>query len=112
MPSFEHIRIGDLDGTRVLVTGGSTGIGAALVRAFAAQGARVVAHYNESEAAAQALRAEAPERIELVRGDLSEPGGAARVVAAAVDVFGGLDGLIKVNVKIGVNEFQGIGGFN
>ncbi|WP_116141620.1 SDR family NAD(P)-dependent oxidoreductase [Trinickia diaoshuihuensis] len=95
MPSFEHIRIGDVDGTRVLVTGGSTGIGAALVRAFAAQGARVVAHYNESEAAAQALRAQAPERIELVRGDLSEPGGAARVVAAAVDLLGGLDGLIN-----------------
>ncbi|PMS19804.1 oxidoreductase [Trinickia dabaoshanensis] len=95
MSGFEQIRIGDLQGTKVLVTGGSTGIGAALVRAFAAQGARVVAHYNESEAAASALRAEAPERIEIVRGDMSEPGVATRVVAAAADLLGGLDGLIN-----------------
>ncbi|GAC1362083.1 MAG: 3-oxoacyl-ACP reductase FabG [Herpetosiphon sp.] len=39
----------------VLVTGASTGIGAALARAFGAAGARVVVHYNESEAPAQAV---------------------------------------------------------
>ena len=50
---WEQIRIGDLDGKRVLVTGGSTGIGAAVAAALAAQGARVAVHYNESAAAAQ-----------------------------------------------------------
>jgi 3-oxoacyl-[acyl-carrier protein] reductase len=95
MPSFEHMRIGDLNGTKVLVTGGSTGIGAAVVRAFAAQGAHVVAHYNQSDAQAQALRAESPERISIIRGDVSEPGGASRVVQAAADMLGGLDGLIN-----------------
>lgn len=95
MSNFEHVRIGDLSGTKVLVTGGSTGIGAAVVRAFAAQGAHVVAHYNQSDAQAKALRAESPERIGLVRGDVGEPGGAARVVQAAAQMLGGLDGLIN-----------------
>jgi 3-oxoacyl-[acyl-carrier protein] reductase len=95
MPTFEQVRISDLNGTRVLVTGGSTGIGAAVVRAFAAQGAQVVAQYNQSEAAAQALRTEFPERIRLIRGDLSEPGSASRVVRLASEMLGGLDGLIN-----------------
>jgi 3-oxoacyl-[acyl-carrier protein] reductase len=95
MPSFEHMRISDLSGTKVLVTGASTGIGAAVVRAFAAQGAQVVAHFNRSEAAAQSLRAQSPDRIHLIQSDLSEPGSASRVVAAAAKMLGGLDGLIN-----------------
>jgi 3-oxoacyl-[acyl-carrier protein] reductase len=95
MSTFEHMRISDLSGTKVLVTGGSTGIGAAVVRAFAQQGAHVVAHYNESEAASEALRAESPDRIQLIQGDLGEPGSASRIVQAAADMLGGLDGLIN-----------------
>ena len=45
----------DLEGKVVLVTGGSTGIGAAAARAFAAQGARTMIHYNASKDAAAAL---------------------------------------------------------
>ena len=42
---FERMESG-LTGARVLVTGGSGGIGAACVRLFAAEGAHVVVHYN------------------------------------------------------------------
>jgi 3-oxoacyl-[acyl-carrier protein] reductase len=95
MSNLEHLRISDIDGTKVLVTGGSTGIGAAVVRAFAAQGAHVVAHYHESEHEARALQAESPQRITLLQADLSQPGSAARLVQEAAHRLGGLDGLIN-----------------
>ncbi|WP_269585830.1 SDR family NAD(P)-dependent oxidoreductase [Roseibium sp. Sym1] len=95
MTHFEEIRIGDLAGKRILVTGGSTGIGAAVSLAFAAQGAKVAVHYNESEAAAEAVRARFPDNIVLVQGDLSTPGVAAQVVQRAAEALGGLDGLIN-----------------
>ena len=48
----------DFQGKSVLVLGGSRGIGAAIVRRFAADGAKVVFTYNGSQAAAEQLAAE------------------------------------------------------
>ncbi len=48
----------DFAGKSVLVLGGSRGIGAAIVRRFAADGAKVVFTYNGSQDAAEALAAE------------------------------------------------------
>lgn len=45
-------------GRKVLVLGGSRGIGAAIVRRFAAEGARVTFTYSSSQDAAQALAVE------------------------------------------------------
>ena len=47
-----------LERKRVLVTGGAGGIGSACVRAFAAEGADVVVHYNASRERAEELAAE------------------------------------------------------
>jgi NAD(P)-dependent dehydrogenase (short-subunit alcohol dehydrogenase family) len=77
MSAFEKISLPDLHGKRVLVTGGSTGIGAAVALAFAAQGAKVALHYNESGAAAAAVQEHYPQQIILVKGDMSAVGEAA-----------------------------------
>jgi 3-oxoacyl-[acyl-carrier protein] reductase len=52
------LRIGDLADKSILVTGASSGIGAALGRAFAQQGAHVVLHCHQNEAGAEAVRRE------------------------------------------------------
>ena len=72
----------DLSGRRVLVTGGSRGIGAASCRLFARAGAAVGIVYRESDAAAQALLAELREispdaphwrlRVDVARPDQVE----------------------------------------
>jgi 3-oxoacyl-[acyl-carrier protein] reductase len=58
-----------LAGKSVLVTGGSGGIGGACVRAFQAEGARVVAHYHLGLERAEALGADAIVQADLTRED-------------------------------------------
>ena len=93
-----QIKISDIAGKAVLITGASTGIGAALARAFAAQGASVGLHYNSSVDAAEKLAGEirdAGGKIALVRGDAARAGEMARVVEETAATFGRLDGLIN-----------------
>jgi 3-oxoacyl-[acyl-carrier protein] reductase len=67
-----------LEGARILVTGGSGGIGAACVRLFASEGAHVVVHYFESRA-----RAEAAGGAVVVQADLRDEAEVARMFAEA-----------------------------
>ena len=92
------MQITDLAGKAVLITGASTGIGAAVAREFARQGAWVGLHYNASETQAQALADEitaAGGRVALIRADVSTGAGARSAVDQAVAAFGRLDGLIN-----------------
>jgi 3-oxoacyl-[acyl-carrier protein] reductase len=92
------MRMPELQGKAVLVTGASTGIGAAVARAFAAQGARVGLHYNASEEAAKAVAYEigaAGGEAVLIRADVSSGAGARAAVDQAVAAFGRLDGLVN-----------------
>lgn len=72
----------------VLVTGGARGVGAAVIRAFAAQGARVVVNFRASEAAARELVDEFPEQAVAFRADVTDREAVHEMVAMAEDVFG------------------------
>ena len=90
--------IPDLAAKVVLITGGSTGIGAAVARGFAEQGARVAIGYYSSADRAHALVSEITAgggEALAVKGDVADPKACAQIVAETTSRFGGLDGLVN-----------------
>ena len=81
-----------LAGKGVLVTGGAGGIGSAVVRAFAAENARVVIHYRSSAERAAALAAELG--AATVSGDLTDEADVDRLFQEAIEEVGQLDVLV------------------
>jgi 3-oxoacyl-[acyl-carrier protein] reductase len=79
-----------LSGKSVVVTGGSGGIGSACARAFAAEGARVVVHYNTARANAEALAAELDGAV-AIGADLTDEDQAERLFTEARAAFGAVD---------------------
>jgi len=86
----------DFAGTRVLVTGGTRGIGRATVEAFLEGGARVAINGRTAESVARAISGlAAPDRIEAVPGDIGNVGDCQHVVETAITRLGGLDILVN-----------------
>ncbi|TNC68494.1 bifunctional aldolase/short-chain dehydrogenase [Rubellimicrobium roseum] len=97
--SLEQAKLGKgakppLQGRIVLVTGGAGAIGRAAARAFAGQGATVVLTDRDEGALGAALK-DLGRDHGAVAADLTAPGAAARIVAACVRRFGGLDILLS-----------------
>ncbi len=90
---------GSSPGTRlrdkvILVTGSTTGIGEAMVRLFAREGAQVMIHGRRRDAA-QKLADEIGDRASFVIGALEGPDIPAKLVAETIARFARIDGLVN-----------------
>ena len=83
----------EINGAVVLVTGASSGIGAATARAASQAGARVVLAARREERIAQ-LAGELSDAVP-VRCDVTDPGQVAAAVRTAMDAFGRIDVLVN-----------------
>ncbi|MCK2218729.1 SDR family oxidoreductase [Actinomadura sp. ATCC 31491] len=85
-----------LAGKRVLVSGGSSGIGAATARRFLEEGSRVVlGGLDPAEVAATVAELAPLGEVSGIPGDVSAEAGATRLVEGAVAALGGLDVLVN-----------------
>jgi 3-oxoacyl-[acyl-carrier protein] reductase len=109
----------DLTGKSALVTGGSRGIGRAIVLRLATQGADVAFSYRGNEAAAKEVVAAIEglgRRAVAVQADASDPESAETVVKAAIEAFGKLDILVNnagitrddLIMRMSVDDFRAV----
>ncbi len=78
-----------------IVTGGATGIGAAVVRTLAERGVRCVINYASSADAAESLAADLANGSIAVRADIADDAQCTALVDAAHQAFGRLDFLVN-----------------
>src|SRR5271156_4093886 len=87
-----------LAGKVALVTGGSRGIGAAIVKMFAQEGAKVALNYRKSDEQAKEISQEikaAGGKCLLVKADVSKTPEVKRMVSKTVGKFGRIDILVN-----------------
>ena len=96
MPELNGPRL--MDGLRVLVTGGSGGIGQGICEVAAREGARVAFTWCGNEAGAdttQGLLGKYGSECLAIQADLRERDAAARIIAATDAAWGGIDTLVN-----------------
>jgi 3-oxoacyl-[acyl-carrier protein] reductase len=89
-------KVASLQGKKILVTGGSRGIGAAIVQQLASRGAQVAFTYSSREDAAQAVLAQLPGSGHFVaRMNLQDEASIEAALAQVIEKFGNLDGVVN-----------------
>ena len=100
----------NFEGKRVLITGGSRGIGKACAQAFAERGAKVAINFVRNEDAARVTLTGLPgEGHILAQADVSDPDAIEGLIADTVTGLGGLD--IVVN-NAGISQYHPIDSVN
>ena len=83
------------DGKTVIVTGGGSGIGRGIARAFLNNGANVAITGRRASALHETLQGYPADRVLAVPGDISKPETADELVATVKDHFGGIDVVVS-----------------
>ena len=88
--------MGRLAGKKVIVTGGSRGIGATLVQVLAKEGATVAFSYSTSQESAEKIKAELPGSGHFVgKMDLTDESSIDNFFSKILEYWGGVDGLVN-----------------
>jgi 3-oxoacyl-[acyl-carrier protein] reductase len=95
-----------LSGKTAIVTGGSRGIGAAIAKRLAADGARVVITYAGNHDAAKATVAELGPDARAIQADVTDPQAVKAAIESAVETLGAIDILVH---NAGVAEMSPLG---
>ncbi len=96
----------DFTNKKVLITGGSRGIGKATAMAFAEKGAKVGLNFRSNQGEAEKTMSELPGHgHQLFQADISEKGNCEQLVANFVSAYGQLDVLVN---NAGISIFHEI----
>ena len=88
----------NISGKRVVITGGTGGIGAGLVSGFLAAGTKVVVSARSAESAVQARATHSGNpNVQFIEADLASDGSIQQFISKANESLGGIDVLIQAH---------------